>query len=68
MLFQNFNLFPHLTILEYCTLGPIWLRRTSETKTIEQLLELANRYPGQISGGQQQNITIARSLATSPRS
>lgn len=76
MLFQNFNLFPHLTILENCTLGPIWLRRIPETQAIEQstaLLErvgiaaLASKYPGQISGGQQQRVAIARSLAMEPK-
>ena len=68
MLFQSFNLFPHLTILKNCTLGPIWLRKISETKAIEQSLDLANRYPGQISGGQQQRVTIACSLAMSHNS
>ena len=76
MLFQNFNLFPHLTILKNCTLGPIWLRKIPESKAIEQsmaLLErvgvatLASKYPGQISGGQQQRVAIARSLAMDPR-
>lgn len=76
MLFQNFNLFPHLTILENCTLGPIWLRKIPELKAIEQsmaLLErveiaaLASKFPGQISGGQQQRVAIARSLAMEPR-
>jgi general L-amino acid transport system ATP-binding protein len=76
MLFQNFNLFPHLTILKNCTLGPIWLRKIPESKAIDQsmaLLErvgvatLASKYPGQISGGQQQRVAIARSLAMDPR-
>ncbi len=76
MLFQNFNLFPHLTVLKNCTLGPIWLRKIPEKKAIEQsmaLLErvgvanLASKYPGQISGGQQQRVAIARSLAMEPR-
>jgi len=76
MLFQNFNLFPHLTILKNCTLGPIWLRNIPEAKAVEQamaLLErvgvanLASKYPGQISGGQQQRVAIARSLAMEPR-
>jgi general L-amino acid transport system ATP-binding protein len=76
MLFQNFNLFPHLTILENCTLGPIWLRKIPEAQAIEQstaLLErvgiaaLAPKYPGQISGGQKQRVAIARSLAMEPK-
>lgn len=76
MLFQNFNLFPHLNILDNCTLGPIWLRKIPEAKAIEQsmaLLErvgiasLASKFPGQISGGQQQRVAIARSLAMKPK-
>lgn len=76
MLFQSFNLFPHLTILENCTLGPIWLRKIPEARAIEQsmaLLErvgiaaLAAKYPGQISGGQKQRVAIARSLAMEPK-
>ncbi len=76
MLFQNFNLFPHLTILENCTLGPIWLKKIPEPKAVEQsmaLLErvgvagLASKFPGQISGGQQQRVAIARALAMAPR-
>jgi general L-amino acid transport system ATP-binding protein len=76
MLFQNFNLFPHLTILENCTLGPIWLRKTPEHQAIEQstallnrvgIAELASKYPGQVSGGQQQRVAIARSLAMEPK-
>lgn len=76
MLFQNFNLFPHLTILENCTLGPIWLRNTPENVAIEQsmaflervgIAQLAQKYPGQVSGGQQQRVAIARSLAMKPR-
>lgn len=76
MLFQNFNLFPHLTILENCTLGPIWLHKIPEHQAIEQstallnrvgIAELASKYPGQVSGGQQQRVAIARSLAMKPK-
>ncbi len=76
MLFQNFNLFPHLTILENCTLGPIWLRKIPEDKAIKQstalldrvgIAHLAAKFPGQISGGQQQRVAIARSLAMEPK-
>ena len=76
MLFQNFNLFPHLTILQNCTLGPIWLRKIPESESIKQsmalldrvgIAALASKYPGQISGGQQQRVAIARSLAMEPR-
>ncbi len=76
MLFQSFNLFPHLTIIKNCTLGPIWLRRIPEAKAIEQsmalldrvgIADLAEKFPGQISGGQQQRVAIARSLAMEPR-
>ena len=76
MLFQNFNLFPHLTILENCTLGPIWLRKMPEHQAIEEstallnrvgIADLASKYPGQVSGGQQQRVAIARSLAMEPK-
>ncbi len=76
MLFQNFNLFPHLTILDNCTLGPIWLRKTPESVAIEQsttlldrvgIANLAQKFPGQISGGQKQRVAIARSLAMEPK-
>ncbi len=76
MLFQNFNLFPHLSILENCTLGPIWLRKTPEARAIEQstalldrvgIAHLAAKFPGQISGGQKQRVAIARSLAMEPK-
>jgi general L-amino acid transport system ATP-binding protein len=76
MLFQSFNLFPHLTVLENCTLGPMWLRKIPEVKAIEQstalldrvgIADLASKFPGQISGGQQQRLAIARSLAMEPK-
>ncbi len=76
MLFQSFNLFPHLTIVKNCTLGPIWLRNLPEVKADEQsmallervgIADLAHKYPGQISGGQQQRVAIARSLAMEPK-
>ena len=76
MLFQNFNLFPHLSILENCTLGPIWLRNIPENQAIEQstalldrvgIAHLAAKFPGQISGGQQQRVAIARALAMEPK-
>jgi general L-amino acid transport system ATP-binding protein len=76
MVFQHFNLFPHLTILENCTLAPIWVRRMSkkdaEKVAMEYLVrvripEQANKYPGQLSGGQQQRVAIARALCMNPR-
>jgi general L-amino acid transport system ATP-binding protein len=76
MVFQHFNLFPHLTILENCTLAPIWVRRMPK-KGAEALAmhylervkipEQANKYPGQLSGGQQQRVAIARALCMSPK-
>ncbi len=75
MLFQNFNLFPHLTILENCTLAPIWVRKMPEKEAREiamQYLERvripdqADKYPGQLSGGQQQRAAIARCLCMNP--
>jgi general L-amino acid transport system ATP-binding protein len=76
MVFQHFNLFPHLTILENCTLAPIWVRkmpkREAEAVAMHYLErvkipEQAHKYPGQLSGGQQQRVAIARSLCMSPR-
>lgn len=76
MVFQHFNLFPHLTILENCTLGPIWVRNMPKAEAEEiamkylervQIPEQANKYPGQLSGGQQQRVAIARSLCMSPK-
>lgn len=76
MVFQQFNLFPHLTILQNVTLAPIWVRRwpkaEAEAKALQLLervgiLEQAKKYPGQLSGGQQQRVAIARALAMEPR-
>ncbi|KAA2213908.1 amino acid ABC transporter ATP-binding protein [Teichococcus oryzae] len=76
MVFQSFNLFPHLTILENCTLAPIWVRRMpkkeAEALAMEYLTrvkipEQANKYPGQLSGGQQQRVAIARALCMKPK-
>ena len=76
MVFQHFNLFPHLTIMENCTLAPIWVRkipkREAEETAIEYLTkvkipEQAHKYPGQLSGGQQQRVAIARALCMRPR-
>ncbi len=75
MVFQHFNLFPHLTVLENCCLAPIWVRkmpRREAEKIAMQYLEKvkipeqAKKYPGQLSGGQQQRVAIARSLCMSP--
>ncbi|CAK9883635.1 MAG: Glutamine transport ATP-binding protein GlnQ [Candidatus Erwinia impunctatus] len=76
MVFQHFNLFPHLTVLQNCTLAPIWVRKTPK-KEAEQLAmhylervriaEHAHKFPGQLSGGQQQRVAIARSLCMKPK-
>ena len=75
MCFQHFNLFPHLTILENCTLAPIWVRKTPKKEAEETAMHFlekvkipdqANKYPGQLSGGQQQRVAIARSLCMRP--
>ncbi len=76
MVFQHFNLFPHLTILENLTLGPVWVRKTPKKEAEEtamyflekvHIAEQAQKYPGQLSGGQQQRVAIARSLCMAPR-
>jgi general L-amino acid transport system ATP-binding protein len=76
MVFQHFNLFPHLTILENCTLAPLWVRKTPKKEADEiamrflekvKIPEQADKYPGQLSGGQQQRVAIARSLCMMPR-
>jgi general L-amino acid transport system ATP-binding protein len=76
MVFQQFNLFPHLTVLQNVTLAPIWVRRWQKSKAeavalqlLERvgILEQAHKYPGQLSGGQQQRVAIARALAMQPK-
>ncbi len=76
MVFQQFNLFPHLTVLQNVTLAPTWVRKWHKTKATEVamqlldrvgILEQAQKYPGQLSGGQQQRVAIARALAMQPK-
>ena len=76
MVFQHFNLFPHLTVLENCALAPIWVKQTPREEAEEiamkyltrvKIPEQAEKFPGQLSGGQQQRVAIARSLCMSPR-
>ena len=76
MVFQHFNLFPHLTVLQNCTLAPIWVRKMPKKEAealamhyLERvrIAEHAQKFPGQISGGQQQRVAIARSLCMKPK-
>jgi len=76
MVFQHFNLFPHLTILENCILAPVWVRKMNKAKAAEiamhflervRIPDQANKYPGQLSGGQQQRVAIARALCMNPK-
>jgi len=75
MVFQQFNLFPHLTVLENCTLAPIWVKKLPKAEAERQALqylervripEQAHKFPGQLSGGQQQRVAIARALCMNP--
>ena len=75
MVFQQFNLFPHLTVLDNCTLAPIWVRKQPRAQAQAQAMQLLERvqiaeqapkYPGQLSGGQQQRVAIARALCMNP--
>ncbi len=75
MVFQQFNLFPHLTVLENCTLAPVWVKNMPKAEAEKiamhylervKIPEQAGKYPGQLSGGQQQRVAIARSLCMSP--
>jgi general L-amino acid transport system ATP-binding protein len=76
MVFQHFNLFPHLTVLENCTLAPMWVRQQPKAQAEETAMkfltrvkipEQALKYPGQLSGGQQQRVAIARALCMNPK-
>ncbi len=76
MVFQQFNLFPHLTVLQNCTLAPVWVRKVSREEADGVAMEFlervkipeqAHKYPGQLSGGQQQRVAIARSLCMRPK-
>jgi general L-amino acid transport system ATP-binding protein len=76
MVFQQFNLFPHLTVMQNITLAPIWVRKWPKAKAEQVAMELlervgipeqAQKYPGQLSGGQQQRVAIARALAMQPK-
>ncbi|ALZ83388.1 MULTISPECIES: amino acid ABC transporter ATP-binding protein [Pseudomonas] len=76
MVFQHFNLFPHLTVLQNCTLAPMWVRKLPKKQAEEiamhylqrvRIPEQANKFPGQLSGGQQQRVAIARALCMQPR-
>ena len=76
MVFQQFNLFPHLSILDNCTLAPIWVKKMPKKEAEElalkhlervQILDQAQKFPGQLSGGQQQRVAIARALCMEPK-
>jgi len=76
MVFQQFNLFPHLSILDNCTLAPIWVKKLPKKEAEElalkqleqvQILDQAQKFPGQLSGGQQQRVAIARALCMEPK-
>ncbi|WP_111497272.1 MULTISPECIES: amino acid ABC transporter ATP-binding protein [Marinobacter] len=76
MVFQHFNLFPHMTVLENCCVAPIWVRKTPRKEAEETAMEYlrrvkipdqAHKYPGQLSGGQQQRVAIARALCMKPK-
>ena len=76
MVFQQFNLFPHLSILDNCTLAPIWVKKTPKKKAEElamkqleqvQIADQAMKFPGQLSGGQQQRAALARALCMEPK-